>query len=89
MRIKEGYLLRQVADTWVIVPLALDTVDFNGMITLNDSAVLLWRELEKGADTASLVRAMTAEYSVSQQQAREDIEEFLRTIDQVGCLIKD
>lgn len=48
MRLKEGFMLRQVAGSWVVVPAGRACVDFDGMISLNDSGALLWRTLEQG-----------------------------------------
>lgn len=86
MKIKETFVLRQLADTWVVLPLADRTIDFNGMITLNESGVLLWNALEKGADLDMLVKLLTSEYAVSDAQARTDAEEFIQKLQASGCL---
>ena len=86
MKIKEDFLLRQVADSWVILPIGQSAVNFDGMLTLNDSAVMLWKQLQQGTDTASLVRSLTDEFEVDEAQARQDVEEFLAILRQVGCL---
>ena len=86
MKIKQDYVLRQVANLWVVLPLAEETVNFNGMIKLNDCGALLWKELEGGCDVDTLVDAMLAEYRVTREQARADVTEFLKKLSQVGCL---
>lgn len=86
MKINPNFVLRQLADTWVVLSLADPTVNFNGMITLNESGVLLWNVLDKGADVNALVDALTAEYAVSEQQARSDVEEFIQKLQTIGCL---
>ena len=86
MKINENFVLRQLADTWVVLPLADKTIDFNGMITLNESGVLLWNALETGADTDRLVKILTSEYAVSEAQARADVEEFVQKLRSSGCL---
>lgn len=86
MRIKQGYVLRQVADLWVVLPLAAEIVNFNGMIKLNDCGALLWQALEHGCEVDGLVDAVLAEYRVSREQARTDVEEFLENLSKVGCL---
>ena len=88
MKIKEGYVLRQIATTWVVLPLGAETVNFSGMLTLNDSGAMLWRVLEKTGDKYALVRALTAEYVVSEEQAAEDVDEFLNKLIQAGCLVQ-
>ena len=87
MKISEDFVLRQVADTWVVLPLKSDTVDFNGMIRLNGSGALLWKTLEQGATREELVQALTSRYDVSQEQAARDVDEFIETLNKVGCLL--
>ena len=88
MKIKEDFVLRQVADTWVVLPLGQTSVDFDGMLTLNESGVLLWRALERGAMREDLVQVLTAEYEVSDQQALADVDEFLALLMKAGCLVQ-
>ena len=89
MKINENFVLRELAGTWVLLSLSDATVDFNGMLTLNESGVLLWNTLEKGADLDALVGALLAEYDVPPAQARADVEEFVEKLRTVGCLVID
>ena len=86
MKIKQGYVLRQVAKLWVVLPLAEETVNFNGMIKLNDCGALLWKGLERGCEPEELVELLLAEYRVTREQARADVMEFLENLSKVGCL---
>ena len=87
MKISEDFVLRQVADTWVVLPLKTDTVDFNGMIRLNSSGAMLWKTLEQGATWEELVLALTVQYEVSQEEASQDVDEFIETLKKIGCLL--
>ena len=86
MKIKKKFVLRQVADTWVVLPLGEATVDFKGMLTLNESGILLWRLLEKGTTREALAAALTEEYEVSETEALADADEFVQKLRVVGCL---
>ena len=86
MKLKANLVLRQVADTWCVLAYGAALVDFNGMLTLNESGVLLWKALEKGADRTGLAEALTAEYEVSTEQALADVDAFLEKLSQAGCL---
>lgn len=86
MKINQYFVLRQLADTWVVLPLADETINFNGMVTLNESGVLLWKALEEGADQEKLVSMLMSEYIVSEQQARADVDAFIRKLNSIGCL---
>lgn len=86
MRINKDYVLRQLGETWVILPLADASAKFSGVLTLNDAGVLLWKALENICDKEALVEVLLAEYEVSEEQARNDVEEFLDKLMQAGCL---
>ena len=68
MKIKDNFVLRQVAGSYVVVAVGAASVDFNGMLMLNESGALLWHTLERGADRAALVAALTSEYEVDEAQ---------------------
>lgn len=83
MKLKEGFVLRQVAGSWVVVAVGPASVSFDGMLSLNDSGALLWKALSEGRDP---VAALTGEYEVPPEQAARDVEEFLEIIRRAGCL---
>lgn len=86
MKINENFVLREVAGSWVVIPIGEKSVDFNGMMNLNETGVLLWKELEKGCEKEALVAAITAEYEVSAEEAAADIDEFVDILMKAGCL---
>lgn len=86
MKLKENFALRPVADTWVVLPLGAESINFNGMLTLNESGALLWQALEKGGDRETLADALMAEYIVDRVQALADADEFLEKLRKAGCL---
>lgn len=86
MRIKENFALRQVADTWCVLPLGEATLNLNGMLTLNNSGAMLWKVLEKGGSKESMAYALLAEYDVDREQALADVEEFIEKLRAVDCI---
>lgn len=85
MKLKDNFVLREVADTWVVLPVGEATLDFDGMLTLNETGAVLWRALEQGGDADALVAALTAEYDVTPEVAKADVEEFLAKLLESGC----
>lgn len=77
MKIKSGFMLRNIADQWIVVPLGERVVDFNGLITLNETGAFLWQRLEEGADKQQLIEALTEEFEVDEDTAMADIGEFI------------
>lgn len=86
MNIKKDFVLRKVANTWIVLPLGAETVDFGGMLTLNESGAMLWKTLKQGGDREALVSVLTAEYEVSTEEARADVDAFIEKLIQAGCV---
>lgn len=80
MKIKDGFILRQVAGSYIVISVGGDTVDFDGMITVNETGAFLWEKLAKGTTEAELVGAMLDEYDVDEATAKTDIAEFLKLL---------
>lgn len=80
MKIKDGYLLRQVAGSNIVVPVGEGSIDFSGVITLNEVGAFIWQILEKGADKQEILDKMLAEYDVSKETAEKDIDEYIEKL---------
>ncbi len=79
MKTKKGFMLRSVANRHVVVAVGQASVDFNGLITLNDTGAFIWEELSKGCTYDELLKKMLEVYEVDEKTAREGIDSFLET----------
>jgi len=86
MKVKDGFVLRQIAETWVVVPIGQRVVEFNGLVSLSESAALLWSMLEKGAKQQELLDALLTEYKIDEETALIDIESFIDCLREKGFL---
>ncbi len=86
MKIKDGYILRSVAGSNVVVPVGKRTLDFNGMITLNDTGAFIWQQLEHETDENRIVAAILESYEVEEPRARSCVQGFVEKLREVGCL---
>ncbi len=86
MKVKSNLILREIAGSWIIVPVAEMVVEFNGLMNLNESGAFLWKKLAEGAEMEELVSGMLAEYEIDEETARADIQEFVKLLDEKGLL---
>ena len=86
MKLNEEFVLRQVADTWVVMPLGQTSVDFSGMLTLNETGAILWKALENGGDRMALAKALTDEYDVAEAEVLADVDAFVAKLQEIGCI---
>ncbi|MFH5882083.1 PqqD family protein [Liberiplasma polymorphum] len=80
MKIKSEYVLRSVAGEHIVVPTGQAAVNFNGIITLNNSGKLLFEALKEGATLAELVILLQETYDVSEAVALNDVETFVNLL---------
>lgn len=87
MKIKDTFLLKNVAGKTIVVPVGKATLDFNAIITLNETGAFLFAKLqEKDMTEAELISALLEEYDVSEEQAKNDIERFVKSITDAGVV---
>lgn len=77
----ERAVWRQVGDEIVILDVPTATY-----LTLNSSAVTLWKNLEEGATPADLAADLVATYGITTDKAAKDVQRFLEAL-QERCLI--
>ncbi len=80
MRVKEGFVLREIADSIVVVPTGELLKEYRGMITLNESAKFIWELLQKDISKEDLVAKFAEEYHLDLEKAEVDAEKFLQTL---------
>ena len=85
MKIKDGFLLRQVAGQTVVLPVGGD-LDLNMMITLNGTGAFLWEKLTEETDEPALVAALLKEYDVDEATARSSVSAFVEKLNGHGFL---
>lgn len=77
MKLKDGFILRQLAGQNVVIPSGAG-MDLNLMITLNETGKFLWEMLEKGAEEKDLVAGLLKEYNVDEATAANHVALFVQ-----------
>ena len=75
MKVIPGFALRQLGNEYLLIAESVELVNFNAMITLNESAAYLWLNVadKESFDEQTMVDLLLAEYEVSPEQALEDV----------------
>jgi len=80
MKIKEDYVLRSVSGQHVVVPTGEEAINFNGIISLNETGKFLFERLQEGREKETLIQEFQEAYDIDENTAKEDIDDFLRVI---------
>ena len=88
MKIKNGFVLRQVCGENVIVGEGLGAVNFGKLLALNETAAWLWKQaLELGDFTVeTLTDKLCEEYDVPAEVAKQDVADIIAEWQNVGVV---
>lgn len=79
MKLKKGFVLREVCGEHVIMGEGLGAVNFGKLLALNETAAWLWKEAEAMGDfnVEALADRLSEEYDVSAEDARQDVADIV------------
>ncbi len=87
MRIVEGFKLRKICGESVVVPEGAKLVNFNKMLSLNETAAFLWESVQgKEFDAQTLSDLLSQRYEVAPERALSDARALLAKWQEVGVV---
>lgn len=88
MRINENYVLQEIADEYIVVPVGEAAEKICGIIKLNKAGALLWKNMEeKNLSQEDLVQILLTEFPADIEIARKDVSLFINQLSEMGCLV--
>lgn len=87
MKIKEGFVLRDICGQHVISAEGFSQMNFSKLITLNESAHYLWQSVEgKEFDAETLAGLLIEKYGIPEELAKTDAEKLLAKWMEIGIV---
>ena len=87
MKTKKGFRLRELGGDYILIGESVELVNFNNLITFNETAANLWQQVEgKEFDVEELTRLLLSEYEVSADIAREDAQATIDDWREIGII---
>lgn len=77
MRVSDEFVLRQVVDEYLLIPVGAAALRISGMISLTESGYLLYQQLQSGCDRDKLIQVLLETYEVDAAEAAADVDAFL------------
>ena len=88
MKIKKGFVVREIAGKSVVIALGEASKSFKGMIELNGTARIIWDMLSEGKERDEMVKAIVSEFDVDEATAAADIDRFIAALEGANVLEK-
>lgn len=86
MKVNQDYELRNILDEHIVLPKGSEMEDFSGAIILSEVSAFVWNLLQEDVTEEEILSAVTTEYEVTEEQARQDLEKLLKQLDEYGVL---
>lgn len=80
MKVKEGFMLRNVADNYIVVPVGKASLEFKGLINLNGVGAFIWECLEKETTIEEVIDKVIKEYNIDNELATRDVNNFINKL---------
>ena len=88
MKTNRNFVLQEIADEFLVVPIGKDAEKIQGVIKLNESGACLWKKLEeKDLSQDQLVQVLLSEYPIDKDTASIDVVSFVQQLNNMGCLL--
>ncbi len=82
--IKQGFIVREIAGEYIAVP--VDSSCGKSIVVFNPVSYFLWQELKSEKSFDELLEAMLKNYEISEEEAKNDLNDFLVQLEENGLL---
>lgn len=89
MRIKNGFVLREVAGQTMVIATGEASKDFHGMIKLNSTGKMIWLGLQEGLSEDVIVERLQEQFDVDSEKAAQDTRSFIQQMEEMGFMINE
>lgn len=88
MKVKSGFILRDVAGKTVVVATGELSKSFHALITMNESAKFMWQCLEVDTTADEIVKKVLGAFEgdVDESVVRADVDAFIKKLEGAGVL---
>ena len=85
MKIKDGFVLREMCGENIVAGEGLEHINFNKLISLNSTAAFLWKALEGKEFTAEeMAQLLVDEYGIDMELALTDSKKLMDSWAEAG-----
>ena len=86
MKIKEGFVLRDIMDEHIVLPKGSMMKSFEGAVILGGTATFVWEKLQDNISKEELLRMILDTFDVDEKKAGEELEALIEKLSAFGVL---
>ena len=86
MKIKDGYILKSVAGSNVVIATGMERMDFRGIITFNDTGAEIFNMLNGTYTVEEIIGKLVKDYEISYDVAKTDVMNLIEKMRSQGLI---
>ena len=86
LQLNKDFVLREVCGLNVVLPTGANVKDFGGALNLNDTAALIYEQLQAGMTDEETAAALVAAYDITPETALADVQETINSLREAGVV---
>lgn len=86
MKLKYQFIINQIGDNYVAVPVADEVIGFNGALKLNDTAAYIINKLNDEIKYDELINDVKGHFECEKEDAAENVDSIINGLKENGLL---
>ena len=86
MKVKSGFILRNIAGEYVLTPRGDRIKEFRDVILMNELSAFIWKRLQSETSRQQLLGSILEEYEVDEETAAGDMDAALEKMISIGII---
>ena len=87
MKIREGFVLREVEGQAIVIATGKVSKEFHGMIRLNSTGKMIWQGIEEGLSEKEISMRLSDIFGIDVHKAEEDTKKMIQQLKEAGFLV--
>lgn len=88
MRIREGFVVREIKDAIVAVPTGDIVREFGGIVNLNATGKFMWEVLEEDRTVEEVAERLVEKYHIDKDKAMKSAEMFIQQLREANVIVE-
>lgn len=86
MKVKDGFVLRNVVDEYIVMPTGDNIAKFDGAVVLNEVSAFVFEQMKNPVSREDLLEAVLNEFEVDEATAKADLDALIGKLTEMGLI---
>ncbi len=86
MKLNQDYLIKDFGEETILVHQNEDTLDYSKVISLNEIAILIIKDIQNGKEKDEILKHILDEYAIDEATAKKDLNDFIEKLKSLSII---